>query len=78
MTGRVFGIQSMVLSAVMIVAPLLGGALVDLAGPRRIFAGFGLVIALIGAAGMLRALAVAGKEEGKQGNSCKLQCRFTE
>ncbi|NGM82721.1 MFS transporter [Paenibacillus sp. 7124] len=53
MTGRVFGIQSMVLSAVMIAAPLLGGAMVDLAGPRRIFAGFGLVITLIGAAGML-------------------------
>ncbi|BCG57758.1 MFS transporter [Paenibacillus sp. URB8-2] len=67
MTGRVFGIQSMVLSAVMIVAPLLGGALVDLAGPRRIFAGFGLVIALIGAAGMLlgRLLWPAKKKENR-------------
>ncbi|AIQ11686.1 MFS transporter [Paenibacillus durus] len=67
MTGRVFGIQNMVLSTVMIAAPLLGGALVDLAGPRRIFAGFGLVIALIGAAGMLlrRLLWPEGKDGRK-------------
>lgn len=53
MTGRVFGIQSMVLSTVMIAAPLLGGFLVELAGPREIFGRFGVVIVLLGAAGIL-------------------------
>lgn len=53
MTGRVFGIQSMVLSTVMIAAPLLGGFLVELAGPREIFGRFGVVILLLGAAGIL-------------------------
>lgn len=53
MTGRVFGIQSTILSAVMIGAPLLGGTLVQLAGPSRIFFNFGIVIALIGVLGMM-------------------------
>lgn len=37
MTGRVFGIQSTILSGVMIGAPLLGGMMVQIAGPSRIF-----------------------------------------
>lgn len=52
MTGRVFGIQSMMLSAVMVVAPLLGGVLVGIEGPRAVFAAFGLAIGLLGGAGM--------------------------
>ncbi|MEK3751749.1 MFS transporter [Paenibacillus sp. FSL E2-8871] len=53
MTGRVFGIQSTILSGVMIGAPLLGGMLVQAAGPSRIFLNFGIVIALIGVLGIV-------------------------
>ncbi|MNP74372.1 hypothetical protein D3C76_1712370 [compost metagenome] len=52
MTGRVFGIQSTILSGVMIGAPLLGGMMVQAAGPSRIFLNFGIVIALIGMLGI--------------------------
>lgn len=52
MTGRVFGIQSTILSGVMIGAPLLGGMMVQAAGPSRIFLNFGIVIALIGVLGI--------------------------
>lgn len=51
MTGRVFGIQSTILSGVMIGAPLLGGVLVQAAGPGHIFFNFGIVIAMIGLLG---------------------------
>jgi DHA3 family macrolide efflux protein-like MFS transporter len=53
MTGRIFGIQSTILSGVMIGAPLLGGLLVQNAGPNRIFMIFGIVIAVIGGVGLL-------------------------
>lgn len=53
MTGRVFGIQSTVLGFVMIAAPLLGGLLVQAAGPGRIFLNLGLVIAAIGLGGIV-------------------------
>lgn len=53
MTGRVFGIQSTMLSGVMIGAPLLGGMLVQIAGPSRIYFNIGIVIALIGVLGMI-------------------------
>lgn len=53
MTGRVFGIQSTILSGVMIGAPLLGGMLVQAAGPSVIFFNFGIVIALIGVLGIM-------------------------
>lgn len=53
MTGRVFGIQSTVLGFVMIAAPLLGGLMVQLAGPSRIFLDLGMVIAFIGLSGVL-------------------------
>ncbi|MNW19261.1 hypothetical protein D3C71_2191830 [compost metagenome] len=42
----------MMLSAVMVVAPLLGGVLVGIEGPRAVFAAFGLAIGLLGGAGM--------------------------
>ncbi|WP_410513824.1 MFS transporter [Paenibacillus sp. BR2-3] len=66
MTGRVFGIQSTILSAVMIGAPLLGGILVQAVGPGRIFVNFGVVIALLGVVGLLfgRVLWPAGKDDG--------------
>lgn len=53
MTGRIFGIQNTVLSAVLIVAPLLGGVLVQYAGPARIFVNIGLLLLILGAAGLL-------------------------
>ncbi|WP_019913039.1 MFS transporter [Paenibacillus sp. HW567] len=53
MTGRVFGIQSTVLGAVMIAAPLLGGLFVELAGPGRIFVNFGMVQVLLGLVGIM-------------------------
>lgn len=66
MIGRVFGIQSTVSSGVMIGAPLLGGLLVQAAGPGRIFLNFGIVIALIGVLGVLfgRVLWPSEKEMG--------------
>ncbi|MNN94215.1 hypothetical protein D3C81_2128020 [compost metagenome] len=53
MIGRVFGIQSTVLGFVMIAAPLLGGAMVQIAGPARIFLDLGIVIAALGLIGLL-------------------------
>ncbi|WP_405107874.1 MFS transporter [Paenibacillus sp. FSL K6-1217] len=53
MTGRIFGIQNTVLSAVLIVAPLLGGVLVQYAGPARIFVNIGLLLLILGGAGLL-------------------------
>ncbi|GGG00243.1 MFS transporter [Paenibacillus albidus] len=52
MTGRIFGIQSTLMGAVMIIAPLLGGLLVEAAGPGRVFVNFGMVIVLIGLLGI--------------------------
>lgn len=53
MTGRIFGIQNTVLSTVLIVAPLLGGVLVQYAGPARIFVNIGLLQLLVGLTGMV-------------------------
>lgn len=53
MTGRIFGIQNTVLSTVLIIAPLLGGLLVQYAGPARIFINTGLLLLLLGLAGLL-------------------------
>ncbi|WP_339254058.1 MFS transporter [Paenibacillus sp. FSL P2-0136] len=52
MTGRIFGIQNTVLSTVLIVAPLLGGVLVQYAGPARIFVNIGLLQLLLGLLGV--------------------------
>lgn len=53
MIGRIFGIQNTVLSAVLIVAPLLGGLLVQYAGPARIFVNIGLLQVLLGLTGVV-------------------------
>jgi MFS family permease len=53
MTGRIFGIQNTILSTVLIVAPLLGGMLVQYAGPARIFANIGILQLILGLAGLL-------------------------
>ncbi|QSF45945.1 MFS transporter [Paenibacillus tianjinensis] len=53
MTGRIFGIQNTVLSAVLVIAPLLGGLLVEFAGPARIFLIFGLLQAILGLIGLI-------------------------
>ena len=53
MTGRVFGIQSTVLGAVMIAAPPLGGLLVQQWGPSHIFAIAGLLVFVLGLTGLL-------------------------
>ncbi|MBW4081518.1 hypothetical protein [Paenibacillus sp. S150] len=53
MTGRIFGIQTTILGVVMITAPLLGGLLVQLAGPGRIFVAFGIVQVALGLVGVL-------------------------
>ncbi|MFP4976012.1 MFS transporter [Paenibacillus sp. CN-4] len=53
MTGRVFGIQHTVLSTVMVIAPLAGGASVQSLGASRIFIGIGAAVAVLGAAGVL-------------------------
>ncbi|SME99258.1 Major Facilitator Superfamily protein [Paenibacillus barengoltzii] len=48
MVGRVFGIQTSLLGLVMLVAPLLGGLLVEWIGPGRSFIYLGGVIAALG------------------------------
>ncbi|MNI33963.1 enterobactin exporter EntS [compost metagenome] len=52
MTGRVFGIQSTVLSAALVIAPLLGGLLVEFAGPSQIFLIVGLLVVALGLTGL--------------------------
>lgn len=53
MTGRIFGIQNTVLSTVLVIAPLLGGVLVQYAGPARIFVNIGILQLILGLAGLL-------------------------
>ncbi|NGZ76262.1 MFS transporter [Saccharibacillus alkalitolerans] len=52
MTGRIFGIQNTLLSAVMIAAPPLGGMLVQMFGPGAVFGASGLGVLLLGTAGL--------------------------
>ncbi|MNC31109.1 enterobactin exporter EntS [compost metagenome] len=68
MTGRIFGIQSSILGLVMITAPLLGGWLVEVAGPGRIFMNFGMIQVLLGLVGVLfgRVLWPEAKRESVQ------------
>ena len=53
MTGRVFGIQSSVTSVIMLVAPLAGGMLVELAGAALIFVRLGILLSFLGLAGLI-------------------------
>ncbi|MNJ43639.1 2-acyl-glycerophospho-ethanolamine acyltransferase [compost metagenome] len=53
MTGRVFGIQSTVMGVIMLTAPLIGGALVQFAGPALIFVQLGVVLSILGLVGLL-------------------------
>ncbi|MNN92310.1 hypothetical protein D3C81_2105720 [compost metagenome] len=48
MVGRVFGIQTSLLGAVMFVAPLFGGLLVERIGPGTTFVYLGGVIGALG------------------------------
>lgn len=48
MTGRIFGIQNMSASTIMIAAPLIGGALIHGWGVNRVFLFLGAVVLLIG------------------------------
>ncbi|ANS76677.1 hypothetical protein AWM70_20570 [Paenibacillus yonginensis] len=52
MTGRIFGIQNTVLSAVLIAAPLLGGTLVQTLGARLTFTVAGCFLSAVGLAGI--------------------------
>jgi MFS family permease len=53
MIGRVFGIQSTLLSMVMLLAPLLGGFLVELKGAQDVFVALGFLILCIGLLGVV-------------------------
>ncbi|MEC0235328.1 MFS transporter [Paenibacillus kribbensis] len=53
MVGRVFGIQSTVIGAIMIVSPLAGGLLIRIAGPGTAFVWIGMTVGLLGLAGLL-------------------------
>lgn len=53
MIGRVFGIQSTALSMVMLLAPLLGGFLVELKGAQDAFVILGFLILCIGLLGVV-------------------------
>lgn len=68
MTGRVFGIQSTVLGVVMVASPLIGGGLVQMAGPSAIFMTLGVVISALGVAGiaLARVLWPQPKEHGTE------------
>ncbi|WP_068497615.1 MFS transporter [Paenibacillus kribbensis] len=53
MVGRVFGIQSTVIGAIMIVSPLAGGILIRIAGAGTAFVWIGMTVGLLGLAGLL-------------------------
>lgn len=53
MIGRVFGIQSTLLSMVMLLAPLLGGVLVEFKGAQGVFVALGFLILCIGLLGVV-------------------------
>ncbi|WP_025717295.1 MFS transporter [Paenibacillus sp. 1-18] len=53
MVGRVFGIQSTVIGAIMIVSPLAGGLLIQMAGAGTAFVWIGLTVGVLGLAGLL-------------------------
>jgi MFS family permease len=53
MVGRVFGIQSTVIGAIMIVSPLAGGLLIRTAGVGTAFVWIGMTVGILGLAGLL-------------------------
>ncbi|WP_342427429.1 MFS transporter [Paenibacillus sp. FSL L8-0158] len=53
MVGRVFGIQSTVIGAIMVVSPLAGGVLIRLAGAGTAFVWIGMTVGILGLAGLL-------------------------
>ncbi|WP_025683176.1 MFS transporter [Paenibacillus maysiensis] len=53
MVGRVFGIQSTVIGAIMVVSPLAGGLLIRIAGAGTAFVWIGMTVGVLGLAGLL-------------------------
>ncbi|PNQ82348.1 MFS transporter [Paenibacillus sp. F4] len=53
MVGRVFGIQSTVIGAIMVVSPLAGGVLIRIAGAGTAFVWIGMTVGVLGLAGLL-------------------------
>ncbi|MGW8443927.1 MFS transporter [Paenibacillus sp. S33] len=53
MVGRVFGIQSTVIGAIMVVCPLAGGVLIRIAGAGTAFVWIGMTVGILGLAGLL-------------------------
>ncbi|QYK64595.1 MFS transporter [Paenibacillus sp. S25] len=53
MVGRVFGIQSTMIGAIMVVSPLAGGVLIRIAGVGTAFVWVGMTIGVLGLAGLL-------------------------
>ncbi|MCP3806859.1 MFS transporter [Paenibacillus sp. Lou8.1] len=53
MVGRVFGIQSTVIGAIMVVSPLAGGVLIRIAGAGTAFVWIGMTVGILGLAGLL-------------------------
>lgn len=53
MVGRVFGIQSTVIGAIMVVSPLAGGVLIRIAGAGTAFVWIGMTVGILGLTGLL-------------------------
>ncbi|MDY8022438.1 MFS transporter [Paenibacillus polymyxa] len=53
MVGRVFGIQSTVIGAIMVVSPLAGGVLIRIAGAGTAFVWIGMTVGILGLVGLL-------------------------
>ncbi|TKH33348.1 MFS transporter [Paenibacillus polymyxa] len=53
MVGRVFGIQSTVIGAIMVISPLAGGVLIRIAGAGTAFVWIGMTVGILGLAGLL-------------------------
>lgn len=53
MVGRVFGIQSTVIGAIMVVSPLSGGVLIRITGAGTAFVWIGMTVGSLGLVGML-------------------------
>ncbi|MDP1510442.1 MFS transporter [Paenibacillus sp. CMAA1739] len=53
MVGRVFGIQSTVIGAIMVISPLAGGVLIRIAGAGAAFVWIGMTVGILGLAGLL-------------------------